>query len=172
MNHEIDHCNENHTFTAARQFLVIFGEPAILAEPTECAFDDPAFGQHHEFSNRLLMNNLNDAAVPAARPVHELARIAAVRPDDFQSPPLPTQLLDQKLPAIAILDVGCMHHQNDDQPERVHNHMTFAATHLLPRVEAAIPPFPAVLIDWLSMMPALGVGLRPAFRRTRSRRRS
>ncbi len=172
MHHEIDHCNENHTFTAARQCLVVFGESAVLAEPTKRALDDPAFGQHHEFANCLLMNNLNDAAVPAARPMHELARIAAVRPDELQSPPLATQLLDQKLPAIAILDVGRMHHQNDDQPEGVHNHMTIAATHLLPRVEAAIPPFPAVLTDWLSMMPALGVGLRPAFRRTRSRRRS
>lgn len=67
MHHKVDHGNENHTFTAARRCLVVFGESAVLTEPTERALDDSAFGQHHKFANHLLGNNLNDAALAAAR---------------------------------------------------------------------------------------------------------
>ncbi len=66
--------NENQTFTAAWQCLVVFGKSAVLAQPTERALDDPAFGRHHEFVNRLLLNNLNDAAAAcSAKPLPQVS---------------------------------------------------------------------------------------------------
>ena len=65
--------NENQTFTAAQQFLVVFSQSAVLAKPTERALDDPALGQHRECANRLLMNNLNDAAATSsAKPLRRV----------------------------------------------------------------------------------------------------
>lgn len=172
MHHQIDHCNEDHRFTTARQDFVVFGQSAVLVEPTECALDDPSFGQHCEFPNGLLLNYFNKATIPARCPVDKLAGIAAIRPDDLQSPPLPAEFLDEQFASLAVLLVGRMNHQGDDQAERIHDDMALAAGDLLPRVVATIPPFPAVLTDWLSMMAALGVGLRPNFLRRRSRSRS
>jgi hypothetical protein len=59
-----------------------------------------------------------------------------------------------------------MDNQRHDQTDGIDDQMTLAAKDFLARVVPAIPPFSAVFTDWLSMMPTLGLGLRPAFRRT------
>jgi hypothetical protein len=70
---------------------------------------------------------------------------------------------------LPILDVGGVDHHRQDQAERIDEDMAFAAFDLLARIVATVPPF-SVLTLWLSKTAALGVGLRPAFLRTRSRR--
>ena len=78
----------------------------------------------------------------------------------------------QDTPAtITVLDVRRVHYDRQDQAERIDKDMPFAAFDLLAGVVTALPPFP-VLTVWLSRIAALGVGLRPSFRRTCSRRRS
>jgi len=47
--------------------------------------------------------------------------------------------------------------------------MAFAPFRLLATVMAALPPFYTVFTDWLSMIPSVGSGLRPALMRTRLR---
>ena len=172
MNHQVDHSDLDHTFTAFRQCLVIFRQTTVLAEPREGALDDPSLRQHDESVQLRALDDLYRAKEPAAGPVHELSRIAAVGKNQSQAAKARAQLLNDKSSAVAVLDVGWMNDQGHDQPERVDEDVTLTPGYLLARVVAAIPPFSAVLTDWLSRMPTLGVGFLPAFLRTRARSRS
>ena len=172
MNHQIDHGNEDHTFTTAWQRLVVFGQSTVFSEPRKGPFYNPAFRQHHESADRLTRDDLDITTEPAAHPMHELPRIAAVREDQLQSAEACAQLTEEQLAAVAILKVRGMHEQGDDQPEGVDDQMTLATAYLLARIVPPVPPFSAVLTDWLSRMPTLGVGHLPACRRTRERRQS
>lgn len=172
MNHQVYHSDLDHAFTALRQGLVVLGQSAVLAEPREGALHDPAFGENDKAMGRLAFHDLDRSKKPTAGPVYELARIATVRKDQLQSAKPRTQLPDQELGPVAVLDIRGMHHQRHDQPQRVDNQMTLAAQDFLARVVSPSPPFSAVLTDWLSRMPTLGVGFFPAFRRTRARSRS
>jgi len=71
--------------------------------------------------------------------------------------------------SVPVLDIRRMYHHRQEQPERVHENMALAAFYLLAGIVAAMPPF-SVLTVWLSKTAALGVGWRPTFRRTCSRR--
>ncbi len=114
-------------------------------------------------------DDFNDPAVPADRPIYKLSGITAIGPDHFKAPPSRAQLLDQQLAAVTILDVGRVNDQREDQAKRVNNDMALAPLGFLARIVPSVAPFSAVLTDWLSMMPALGVDLRPSSIRTRRR---
>ena len=107
--------------------------------------------------------------MPADRPIHKLPGITAIGPDDFKAPPSRTQLPDQQLTTVTVLDVGGVNDQREDQTERVNDDMALAPLGFLARIVPSVAPFSAVLTDWLSMMPALGVGFRPSSIRTRRR---
>ena len=172
MNHQVDHSDLDHAFTALGQRLVVFGQSAVLAEPREGAFDDPSLRQHDESVQFRTFDDFHGAEEPAAGPVHKLSRIAAVGEDQLQSAKAPAQLPNNESATVAILNIGGMNDQRHDQPERVNEDVPFSPGYLLARVVTAIPPFSAVLIDWLSRMPTLGVGFLPTFLRTRVRSRS
>ncbi len=114
-------------------------------------------------------DDFNNPAIPANRPIHKLPGVTAVGPDDLKAPPSRTELFDQQLATVAVLDVGRVNDQRENQAERVNDDMALAPLGLLARIVPSVAPFSAVLTDWLSMMPALGVGLRPSSIRTRRR---
>ena len=172
MNHQIDHCNADHRLAALRERLVVFGQAAVLAQPGKGALHDPAFGEDLEGVCHVAFDDLHEAARPAADPIDEFSGVRAIGEDQLHPPKARSQLADHQLAAVAILDVGRMHDQRDDQSERVDDQMTLATLDLLGRVEPAVPPFSAVLTDWLSMMPTLGLRVLPALRRTLARSRS
>ena len=172
MNHQVYHSDLDHAFTALRPCLVVLGQSAVLAEPGEGTLHNPTFGQDHEAMDRVAFHDLDRAKEPTAGPVYEPARVAAVCKDQPQSAKSRTQLPNEELGPVAVLDIRGMHDQRYDQPQRVDDQMTLAAQDLLARVVSPIPPFSAVLTDWLSRMPTLGVGFFPALRRTRARSRS
>ncbi len=167
--HHIDHGNAYHGFTALNQRLIVFGEATVLPKPCKCTFYDPSLGKDDKLVRLRAFDDFNDPAVPANRPIHKLPGITAIGPDNFKAPPSRTQLLDQQLAAITVLDVGRVNDQREDQAERVNNDMALAPLGFLARIVPSVAPFSAVLTDWLSMMPALGVGLRPSSIRTRRR---
>ena len=172
MNHQIDHSNNDHRLTAAGQSFIVFRQSAVLAQPGKRALDDPSFGQHDESTRQRTFDDLDEAPVPAARPIDEPAGVTAICKDQLQAAETGSQLSNQQLTAVAVLNIGRMNNQGDDQTDRVDDQMTLATQDFLARVVPTIPPFSAVFTDWLSMMPTLGVGLRPSFRRTRARSRS
>ncbi len=147
----------------------VFGEPSILAQPGERSLNNPSLGKDDKLVRLRAFDDFDDPAVPANRPIHKLAGITAIGPNHFKAPPSRTQLPDQQLAAVTVLDVGRVNHQREDQPERVNDDMALAPLGFLARIVPSVAPFSAVLTDWLSMMPALGVGLRPSSIRTRRR---
>ena len=172
MDHQVGHGNEDHRLAALGQRFVVLRQSAVLAEPGKGALDDPSFGQHNELVQQGTLDDLDKTSVPATRPVHELPGIAAIGEDPLQTPETRSQLADQQFSAVAVLNIGRVHHERDDQAEGVDNQVTLAPRDFLARVVPTIPPFSAVLTDWLSMIPTLGVGFLPAFLRTWARSRS
>lgn len=172
MEHDVGHGNEDHRLAAFDQGLVVFGQSAVLAEPGERALHDPPLGQHDEAAARVTLDNLDEPTVPPANPMRELPSVSAVGKDQLQSAKTCAQLLNEQAATVAVLDIRRMHDEGDDQPKRIDDHMPLAPTYLLARVVPTVPPFSAVLTDWLSIMPTLGVGFLPTFFRTRARSRS
>jgi len=72
--------------------------------------------------------------------------------------------------AIAILNVGGMNRNAQQEAERVDKDMPLAPGDFLPRIIALrvkrSPPFGAPLALWLSMMAAVGLACRPSCSRT------
>ena len=169
MNHHIDHGNTNHRLTALNQSLIVFGKSSVLPQPGKRAFNNPSLGKDDKRVRIRSFDDLDNPALPDHRPLHKLSGITAISPDEFKAPPSRTELFDQQLAAVTVLDVGGVNHQREDQAERVNDNMTLAALGFLARIVPSVAPFSAVLTDWLSMMPALGVGLRPSSIRTRRR---
>ena len=169
MDHHIDHGNSDHRLTALRKRFIVFGKSAVLPKPRKCSFNNPSLGKDDKLVRFRTFDDFDDPPVPADRPIHKLSGIAAIGPDHFEAPPSRAQLLDQQFAAVTVLDVGRVNDQCEDQAERVNNDMALAPLCFLARVVPSLAPFSAVLTDWLSMMPALGVGLRPALIRTRRR---
>jgi hypothetical protein len=72
--------------------------------------------------------------------------------------------------AVAILNVGGVDGNAQQEAERIDEYMPLAARDLLAgvitlRIEQS-PPFGAALALWLSMMAAVGLASRPSFSRT------
>ena len=172
MKHEIRHGDEDHGLAAIGEGFVVLGQSSVLSQPGEGALHNPALGQHDKTIERCSLHDFDDAGIPALGPMDELPGVSSVREDHLQAAKTRAQLLDQQLGPVAILNVGGMNHQSEDQPQRVDDHMTLAAQRFLARVVTPVPPFSAVLTVWLSRMPTLGVGFLPAFLRTCTRNRS
>ncbi|PII37644.1 hypothetical protein T190_31000 [Sinorhizobium meliloti CCBAU 01290] len=64
--------------------------------------------------------------------------------------------------AVAILNIGAVHHEADHQPERVDNDVALAALNLLACIKATEPPLSVVLTLWLSIAPAVGEASFPS----------
>lgn len=172
MKHDVDHRDEDHGFAAVGEGFVTLRQPPVSALPREGPFDNPALRQHREAAGLGPLLDFDGPSEPAGGPADEPAGIAAVGEDDVQPSKARTELRDRKLATRAVLDIGRMDHQRQNQTRRVDDEMTLAAADLLPRVVAPRPPFSAVLTLWLSMMPTRGVGFFPTRRRSFWRRAS
>ena len=105
-------------------------------------------------------------------PVDKLARIAAIGPYQEQARKTFYETSEHELGSVALLNSGRMHHNDNDQADRIDDYMALAAVDFLAGVVAADPPFSVVFTLWLSMIAALGVASRPAATRTSSRSES
>src|SRR5580658_5073932 len=111
-------------------------------------------------------------------PVDQLSGVAAVGPDQLQTREqssalaLFVELGQHQLGPVAVLKIGCMDNNRNNQPQRVDHDVPLSSADFLASVVTAAPPFSAVFTDCESMMAALGVFSLPASTRTCSRRRS
>jgi hypothetical protein len=163
MQHQINHRQVDHGFTTGRQRLVVFAQPTVFAEPAEGSFDNPTFRQNNEAVDVTALDNLHEPPECSLSPVNESAGVTAIRPDSSKPSPSTAQLLQNQSCAIPILDVSRMYNHHQNQAEGIHENVPFTPRNLLSCVVASVPPFSAVLTVWLSRMPALGVGVRPAW---------
>ena len=169
----MDHGQVNHVFTAVGQRLVIFAQTPVTVQPREGAFHNPTFRQDHKAGDIIVtLDNLQRPSTHPSGPVDQLTGIAAVGPDQLQPGRMADEFGQHQLGSVAVLNIGGMDHHRQHQSQRINYQMAFSALYLLAGVISARPPFSTVLTDWLSMIAAEGVGLRPSWRRTCRRRTS
>jgi hypothetical protein len=138
-----------------------------VADPGEGAFDDPAFGQDDE---AVQVAALDDLHMPAAGlgdgGGHLWALIAAVGDDALDEGERAARDTQQVAGSVAVLHVGPMHDDAQQETERVDQDVALAARDLLARIEALrvdpSPPFCAALALWLSMIAVVGLASRPS----------
>lgn len=145
----------------------VAGKPAVASDPRKCPLDDPAFRQHDEAMPITAFHDL-DAPGSGARdgPGHPRSLIAAIGEDalnEGKAAACPAQEVERP---VAVLHIGRMHNNGQQEAERIDEDVALAAGDLLARVEALAvdrgPPFEAAVAVWLSMIATLGLASRPA----------
>lgn len=172
MEHQINHSKVYHSLTTGRQGLVVLTQPSILAQPTKGTFHHPTSGQYYETMQVATLDNLNNPSECAFGPTHKCPGITSINPYPFQPPESNAKLLQNQPTAVTILNVGSVYYHNQNQAEGINEQVPLTPGNLLSSIVTTAPPFSAVFTLWLSMIPALGVGLCPAWRRTCSQRQS
>ncbi len=146
----------------------VFGEPPAATDPGEGAFDDPAFWDNHEAMQVAALDDLD--APPAGcsdSPRRFWSLIAGVGEDAlYERKQAPRALVEHEPGAVAILHVGRVDHDIQQEAERVDEDVALATLDLLARVIARRiergPPFCAPLALWASMIATVGLASRPA----------
>jgi len=158
---------------ALRGFLVVLAEAPELHQPSEGALDHPAAGKRDKAL--VLLGTLDDLKQPACTPGspgNKFARVAGVRPDKAKTGESSPELAQDQLGTVSVLHPSTVHNHRQQQPQRIYRQVALAPFDPLPRIEAVVPPFCVVFTDWVSMIAAEGVGLRPLCTRTFSRKAS
>ena len=136
--------------------LVVARQPAAAADPGQGPLDDPTLRQRHE---AMLVAATNDLQAPGAGPRHGGGHQSL---DEGEQA---TGLRQHGLGAIAVLDVGRVDDDAQQQAERVDEDVPFAPEHLLARVVAGRvergAPFCAPFTLWASTMASAGLASRP-----------
>ena len=168
MNHKINHSNLYHGFTAVCQRLIVLAQAAVFSQPRKSTFYHPSTWQNDKSLNVIApFNNLQNPMTKICRPINQFAGISAIGPDQHQATKATEQFRQNQFGAITILNIGRMDDHGHHQTQRIYHQMAFSARYFLARIITTIPPFEAVLIDWLSRIAALGLSSRPAWTRTR-----
>ena len=134
--HDADHREPNKGSDGAGVALEIARQPAIAADPSQGAFDDPAPGQDDELcsSLRLTISNTQRPVLAAARGARSL--IAGIGEDalDGGKEAAGASIENQSRP-VAVLNVGGMNDDVQLEAERIDQEMALAPGDLLARVK-------------------------------------
>ena len=157
-------------FRRIGQGLVVLAQPATTSQPRQRSLNHPPAWQHLEvMAVPRALDDLQDPARHGHHPVHQLAAVASVSPDESQAWESSYQLVDDQPRPISVLDIGRMHHHRQQQSHRIYDDVSLSTVDLLTSIMATRPPFSVVFTLWLSMIAALGVGSLPSASRTQGR---
>ena len=152
--------------------LEVFGEPAAATDPSQGALDDPAFGKNDEAMQFVAFDDLDGPCARLCERRRELRPlIVGVGEDAFDEGEAAARAtVEDQRSAIAILQVGRVDDDVQQEAERVDENVPLADRDLLARVIARRidrrPPFCAPLALWASMIATVGLASRPACSRT------
>ena len=136
----MNHGNVNHGLAAVRVRFVVFAQAAASTDPPKRPLDNPAARKYVKASRFVAtFYNLKRPVTEVCEPLDELACVAAVCPDKGETPKLPPDLLANQLRPVSVLDVRWMHHDRQDQAQRVDEQVTFSPLHFFARV---VPTWP------------------------------
>jgi hypothetical protein len=136
--HDADHGETDEGCDGAGIALEVAREAAIVADPSEGAFDDPTLGQDDELVQFVAFDNLDaPTSGPGSGSGDPWSLIAGIGEDalDEREQTAGAPIEDQPR-AVAILHVGGMDHDVQEQAERVDENVPLAARDLLARIEA------------------------------------
>ena len=140
----------------------------MASDPGQGSFDDRAFGQDDEV---MSLTALDDLKHPASGVSHRGcglgALISGIGEDALdEREEAPRVCIEDQSRAVAILQIGGMDNNVQQEAERVNQDVPLAAGDLFARIKALrvkrAVPFCAALALWLSMIAALGLASRPS----------
>ena len=116
----------------------VAGQAAISADPCKRSFDDPSFWQNDKRAEKIWFDNLDD---PAARARggsgNSWPAIAAVGEDALdERKQRARSFVENQCRAVAILDIGGMDGDAQQEAQRVDEDVALATLDLLARVVA------------------------------------
>jgi hypothetical protein len=145
----------------------------LKAQPAEGPFDNPPSGKNLEPLD--VVGSLHDVHTKTTGraqrrdPVEQRASIASVRPDQTKAHERVGQRRQYEAGAVAVLNVGGVYDDADDESQRVDDQVALASADFLARIVTANAPLEVVLTDWLSRIAADGIRSRPSDWRTSPR---
>ena len=151
--------------------LEVFRETTVMADPGQSALDDPAFGENDEAMQLVTLDDLDRPGPGLGEGCRQLRPlIVGVGEDAIEKGEQATRVAVEDQPrAVAVLYVGRMNDDIQQEAERVDKNVPLAALDLLARIVALRidrgPPFCAPLALCASMMATVGLASRPAFLR-------
>ena len=157
-------------FRCTGQGFIVLAQPATTSQPRQCSLNHPPAWQHLKLmAGPGTLDDLQDPARHGHHPVHQLAAVASVSPDESQAWESSYQFIDDQPRTISVLDIGRMHHHRQQQAHGIYDDVSLSTVDLLTSIIATRPPFSVVFTLWLSMIAALGVGSLPSASRTQGR---
>src|SRR5579862_8181943 len=171
--HELDHGEVDERLGGSGEVLEVAGEPAVSADPSEGALDDPALGGDDEAGRAIgALDDLNAPAAGAAGGLSDarslVSGVGEDRRDERKAPP--HRFGQDVRCTVAVLDTRRMDHRGQEEALVIGEDVALDPLDLLARVEPdrvdRRPPFCAALALWLSRMPADGLASRPSRSRT------
>lgn len=136
--HETDHGEADEGGNGASVALEIARQAAIAADPGQAPLDDPALGQSDELVQFAAFDDFHDpAAGGGCGALDTRALIAGVGEDAMDERKQPTRAPIENQPcAVAVLHVGGVDHDIQQEAERIDENMALAARDLLGRIKA------------------------------------
>ena len=157
-------------FRCTGQGFIVLAQPATTSQPRQCSLNHPPAWQHLKLmAGPGTLDDLQDPARHGHHPVHQLAAVASVSPDESQAWESSYQFIDDQPRTISVLDIGRMHHHRQQQAHGIYDDVSLSTVDLLTSIIVTRPPFSVVFTLWLSMIAALGVGSLPSASRTQGR---
>ena len=138
------------------QALVIFAHAAVATGPRQCSLDHPpsrqglegrrqgnplelAVGGDHEAAARRPLDDLDRPPHLLFDPVEDRTGIGLVSPQMASTREAPLQARQHEFGSLAILPIGRMHDDLEQQTEGIHQDVPLASIHLLAAVVAMRP---------------------------------
>ena len=136
--HDADHGETDEGRGGSRVALEVAREAAIVADPGEGSFDDPPFGQDDE---AVELVSLDDLQLPGAALGQSVggfrALVAGIGEDALDEGEEAARALIENEPhPVAILHIGRVDDDVQQEAERIDENMPFAARDLLACIEA------------------------------------
>jgi hypothetical protein len=136
--HEADHGEADEGRRGSRIALEIAGEPSVAADPSEGPLDNPSPGQDDETMQLIALDDLKRPGAGLGDGRGGLGSLVAGISEDApdEGKEAARASIEDKRGAVAILDIGGVDDDIQQEAERIDENMPLAARDLLARIKA------------------------------------
>jgi hypothetical protein len=159
----MNHGELDHGLGLTRVDFIVTIESAVIGQPGEGAFDDPALGKDNELGGLVAFDDLNPSAEHGVRPGQQFSGVAAIDVDFLEGGNDAKETDQHGTRPGTILNPRRMNPDGEKGSHDIYRDVLLASLDFLAGIETARPPFEALLTERESMMATDGSALRPAF---------
>lgn len=136
--HDADHGEADEGGDGACVAFEVAGEAPIATDPGQGSLDDPSLGQDNEFVQLVALDDLHDpTATRRGDARHARPLISCIGKDALdEREEAARAMIENKRRAVAVLHIGRVNDDIQQEAEGVDQNMPLAARDLLARIEA------------------------------------